>query len=836
MPGFGSGPFGHEPFGEWKWSKRVLYEYIPETYRQQDEDQGGLLETYAESLRPSFDELRHQIQKLEDLRNPLKVRTQYTEVETLKLGPVENPIGTLEQRGSNGRVDALNQFIAPSSRFTSRSLGKEITIQGSVFPQNNDTVVITSVVNTTTVVTDPVLATDSGPLSWELRPAVDLSDEYVTVKVRSGDVSGVRPGWILNDGYADFTVVARSQLPSTDDSPLYLTDREGYDGTINSSGNIVSATIGFTQLDVGKPVSISTSSIPENNNRWEIRELVSSTEAVVTNKSGDAPSETADAFFWAILPHSELVLLGTTAPTGTVEAEGLSGSLSGVTTFENLTYDFVATDVGKILSFRGSTIPTNNVSTVITAVNVGSVEVADTLTVDAGPIAWEMRTPTANVDSSELSVRATSLITRLAYDFGISVDTQESEDRQRSWVANVSQWVQKKGTAEAYEILASISGWDATPIGLYNVSLDSYNTIPTTNTLQIGESGAGRSGTNGTLSLATRVRFSSPTASFVNSDVGTFIRITEATELANEGLYEIYEVIDANTVDMTLQHALTLPEASNGNLVWALVRLYATVPPSRPLFDDFNMDYMEDLIDGYSPQTTNNFGLDLFCWEEGFDTDVNVVIDSVVAVAPGLYKVTTSDGVAQGPSSVIGSAAVVNLAGKWKITDSLGATLYLETDPVELAGTYSFNVASALPLTTGAAILSYDCTTVLKCGYCRSSRLLLQLVAGTILNETGVGIERARDRMLLRLVDVTPAHVDLVIRFVQELEATLTLSASACYVNALLIAPLTANFDEISMDIIVADGTSYSTAYHYTDMEPDIPWTDLALTATVETP
>ena len=87
MSGFGSGPFGREPFGEWKWSKRVLFEYIPEVYRESDAAQDGLLETFSESLRPSFDELRHQIRDMDTLRDPLTVRTQYSETKTIRLGP-----------------------------------------------------------------------------------------------------------------------------------------------------------------------------------------------------------------------------------------------------------------------------------------------------------------------------------------------------------------------------------------------------------------------------------------------------------------------------------------------------------------------------------------------------------------------------------------------------------------------------------------------------------------------------------------------------------------------------------------------------------------------------
>jgi hypothetical protein len=814
-----------------------LYEYIPETYRQQDSEANGLLETYAESLRPSFDELRHQIRSLEDLRDPLTVRTQYTEVETLKLGPVVLPIGELEQRGPNGRVDALNQFIALSARFTDRSVNKEITLTGSVFPQNNRTVTITSVVNSTTVVTDPVLVVDTGPLSWEVRPKVDIPDDCVTVKIRSGDVAAVKPGWVLNDGFADFTVIGRRQLPTTSDALLYLTDREGIDGTINSSGNLVAATINLVQSDVGKLVSFSTSSVPENNNRWEILEIVSSTVAIVADQEGNSPTETGNDFFWAILPHADLILKGTNAPSGVIEEEGLAGVLTGATTFESTTYEFVDTDVGKILTIRGSTIPGNNVKVEIATVNVGSIEIDTALTIDAGPLAWEMRTPTAQPSNSDVTVRATSLITRLAYDFGIEVDTQENEDRQRSWVRNVSQWISKKGTAKGYEILASISGWDATPVALYRVDLSTYSVIPTSVSLQIGEAGAGRSGIDGTMDLiGSDIVFSSPIASFKASDVGLLIRIAGSATLPNDGLYEIASVTNATTAVMTISHVPILPEANNGALTWAIVRLYATVPPARPLYDDFAMDLMEALIDGYPPQTTNNFGLDVYCWEEGFDTEVGVVIDSVTVASPGVYTVVTSDGPPQGPSAVAGTAAVVSTVGRWTITDSTGNTLYLETTPVESGGTYSFSVASAQPLVVGAASLNYICTTTLSCGYCKSNRILLELRAASITNESGVAVERARERMISRLEDVTPTHVNLAIRFVQELEATLSLSALVCQVNALLVAPLTALYDTISLDIIVEDGTGTSTAHHTTDTEPDTIWTDLALTATIETP
>ena len=186
MPGFGKGPFGKNPFGEWAWSRRMLYDYIPEIYRQQDEAVGGLLEDFTEALREPFDDIRKDIRDLEDLRDPLTVRTSFNDNFSILLGPRVTQEGDLEQRGNNARVDALNQFIAPNGRFNNESVGKEITILNSAFPDNNITTPITSVVDSTTVVTADPLLTDAGPLSWELRPAIEQDETIVTLKLRSG--------------------------------------------------------------------------------------------------------------------------------------------------------------------------------------------------------------------------------------------------------------------------------------------------------------------------------------------------------------------------------------------------------------------------------------------------------------------------------------------------------------------------------------------------------------------------------------------------------------------------------------------------------------------------
>ena len=964
MPGFGSGPFGHEPFGEWKWSRRVLYEHIPEIYRQQDEAVGGLLETYSEALRPSFDELRRQIRLMEDLRDPLRVRTKFDDVRKFQLGPRVQLQGLLEQRGIDARVDGLNQFIAPKGRFNNDSVGKELIVSGSQFPSNNKSTTITSVVNSTTIVTADVLSTDVGPLVWEMRTAVTEDDTVVTVQVKSGDVSAVKPGWALSDGRADFTVVARRQFPTLDSDPLSLTHNEGTDGTINGSGNFVSATAALDMDDVGRPIVISTSAIPDNNNKWEITDVLSASEAVISNADGDTPTIDTTSFSWAIFHYPEIDLFGQIEPTGTVELSGLQGEVIGVNTFKTQSGQFTDTDIGKLITLRGCANIANNVITTITAVNGEEVTVSDTLvTPDTGlfappSIAWEMRTPTAllgtaasgtlvgsasvldaetvtigtktytfqllltNVDGNvligasvaeslanlkaainldagagvtyaaattpnifvtaenttttvvvtakvvgeggnsiattetatnllwgattllggtgektvEVTMRASSMIERLAKDFGIEIDNQESEDRQRSWIKNVSRWVQQKGTPKAYEILGAISGFDVTVSQLYRISIEIASSLP--EVLEIGESPSYRSGTDGTLTeVGLNVRFSSPTAVFTVGDEGTHIRVRDADTAGNNALYTIESFIDANTVEMRVADTVALPEANNGSLTWAVVRLYADNPPALPNFDEIDDDFMEALIDGYEPQSTNKFGIDKYCWEDDFFADVEIAITSTAQVAPGVFDVTTSDGPAQGPSGVIGTAGVVQAVRNWSLIDSLGREFFVETTPVASGADFVFQVKAALNPAVGAATLRYNCPVTLTCDYCGSSRVLATIVADTILNEEGVAVERALDRVILRLEDVVPAHVLLVPRFSQTIECTLnlTMNTDVRSIDTVMYMPKDVYFDDVQADVLVADPTGASSDIHTSDVgQADHPYTGLVLRCNVE--
>lgn len=79
MPGFGFGPFGSDPFGEFGWSKQVLFRDLPEIDRRIDaQTAGNPLETTMAVFQLPFDDLLRFTRDFGDLRDALRVRTLFT--------------------------------------------------------------------------------------------------------------------------------------------------------------------------------------------------------------------------------------------------------------------------------------------------------------------------------------------------------------------------------------------------------------------------------------------------------------------------------------------------------------------------------------------------------------------------------------------------------------------------------------------------------------------------------------------------------------------------------------------------------------------------------------
>jgi hypothetical protein len=899
VPGFGKGPFGNDPFGEWAWSRQVLYELIPELYRSSDPD--GLFQLFIESIRGQFDGQRRLIREFAELRNPDTVRTAFNTVTRLKLGPAIIPQGVLEQQGIDGRVDGLFQFTSATSRFRDTDIGKEILTRGSKILGNNRSVTIIQVLSLTTVRTSPNLATDAGPLRWELREKVVQPTDHITVEVRGGDVAGITPGQILSDGRADFEVLQR-QMFAQKGRLAFQVEREAADGDIDSTLRFASAEGGFGPVDVGKWLSLSGSDFAQNNSRFEIVDIDMSVTPPRLTLAGFMAVDTN--FFWAVLPRPVLTLANRALPDGLVEQEGVNGVLvgGGSPNFTSTTGEFAADDIGKFLQLRNSTaaplqdrqvrvvsVPDANTlvtdsafATAETAMfwelrsgtttgsterkgvdaeiiatddpivgqhtlqvptgaflptdvgftlglsnsailtNNGSFEIVDVpdeetvviaaavLTVDEGPLTWEV----VSGDLAKVEVRAESLIKLFAPDFGIEIDNQESEFRQRSWVRHVNAWLDRKGHADTYAFLAALSGFIATVFPLYRIGGSFLDTLPGFVVFEVGEDAPGRSGTDGAIiSGGLGTRFLSDSAALVSTDVGRSIRIGNSIHSSNNKLFTIGEVLDANTAEfLPASGGVTpdsgLPDMNIKQLTWNVVRLYANEAPLLPRFDDFNSDALEEYIDVTAP-ATDDFHVDKYCWEDDWAGFISVTVISATNLVGNRFEVLLTP-----PFTDLIPTHAAKVAWDlpvWKLRDSADNLFTLETRPDTVGADWTFDVIAdpTAPPAAGAGTLEYQCLELGSCDYCKSNKIGIIIEPGTISEELGVAIERVLQRVLVRLNEhPKPIHVELVIIFKQTLEATLTLSAEITpntVVAPTLMAPLAAFFDDIPADDIPLD-------------------------------
>jgi len=905
MPGFGHDPFGHDPFGEAPWSRITLWKLIPELHRSQDTS--GLLQAFAEGLFPSFDVLRRDIRDFEDLRDPLKVRTQYDVVRRLKLGPRIIRQGETEQSGIDGYVDALGQFRTPTGRFRETELGKDLYVRGSTVPGNNRKVTITVDLDLNTVKTDPSLAADPGPLRWEVRESVESPTDYVTVEVRGGDVDDVRPGWLVSDGYADFTVRSRRQFAMVG-GLAYMTEKEGIDGDIDATQRFAATTGDFTPKDIGRFLSISASNTEENNSKFEIVDVDMSTTPPRLLLKGFLTRDDGP-LTWALLAHPQLDLEGQAVPVGVVEQEGtdlaITGGGSGEVVASSALFDLTE-DVGKYLDLRGSTvgppnqngqykilsltdpntavldasfataetdifwelrtrtttgtieryggdleitdvdypvagqsrvlapsadfdpseigndlrifnssISGNNTTVAVLDVEDDEYAIVDaTLALDDGPLNWELQSS----DLAKINARAESVIQFMAPDFGIEIDTQESEARQRSFVRHINSWLDLKGHESSYEIIGAISGFNVDVFPVYHIApsfLDSISDV-----YEVAEEGTGRYGEDGELRLYGTVgEFYSASAQFRASDVGVSLRLTNCDDTNNNELYHIGEYIDANTVRLDLpapagalpDYGATGTTPGDADIYWTLVRLYTDRPPGQPRFDEIVPDTMEAWIDA-NPPAGDEFKVDKYCWEDDFAAFVTVTINSITNLSGLTYEVNVTGQADVIPRDPSGPTRQVLDGATWKLIDGNGDEFVVETSPLNVGGSnYTFEIISypnELPA-TGSGTLQYQCHTVFSCDYCPASVVVAIIEIGSVADETGIAIERVLERVIQRLHQMPkPAHVRLVPIFRQTLEATLSLTAEILtgrIVTPDLVAPITAYFDDIPADDIPVD-------------------------------
>ena len=806
MPGFGSGRFGQGPFGEWDWEQQVLYDLLPVIDRLQDQEQGLVLQEVLECIKPVLRTVRRRIRDWTSLRNPSEVRSRYDDRTYLRLGPVKDALSMAEQQGLDGSVPSPGAFVATTGRFAEEDRGKVLTISRSSVPANNRQFQIASVVNETTVITDPLVNTDSGPLKWNVRARQSLLSGSLTLEVFQGDVASVQPGDLLTDGEGVFRVTARRRtynaLPGAP-----LVERGYTDASLNADGTLTVVNGIFDTGDVGKRILIRLSA-EEQNGFYEIRRAQTVDTVELVDLEGNSVTFTPEQDVEAVLvPRPEIDIEGTVSPRGIAEQGGVNLDITAASTVTSPTAAFTADDVGKYLQVYDSQVGNDGFYEITAVVDDRTVTLDGSLSLETD-LGWWVRQGTFGVvggDGSDVEVYAESILQFLARDFGIELDRQESEARQRSWVRNATQWFDLKGTARAYEIIGLVSGFNITVEALYSITLNYYNNLPSTSLYQTGESGEGRNGTDGSLTLAADLTgtFSSPTAQLKPGDVGNvYLSISDADTADNNGLFIIKRYISATEMELSRETPVAATDANNGTLRWTLVRLYTSNPPLRPRFDEVNSDRMTTIIEG--EPGGNTFRVDKFCWEDDFSADVPVSITSVSSVTAIRWLVEIEDNTTIGDAR---SPEVAQLVGNWTLIDADGTEHLLETIPTGGPPSYVVEVLAADAPALGDATLRLDCTEQTSCSYCAASVIGLTVEYGDIADESGLAIEKATERVLRRLDEVRPIHVKLVPKITAEVCCYYSLSGiiDTGTTTTSILAPYNATFDDVPADVIPAD-------------------------------
>lgn len=346
MPGFGDDSFGDAPFGDSDWAKEVLFDLLPEVYRNLDQAQGGLLEAFTDGAAGEYRVLKAKIEDLDKLRLPSGTLTRYDGMTQVVLGVVIPLVGTVLASGTNGMVDAFGTFSANTIRFSKKDVGRSLTMSStnSSVPTNiRFQCVITSVQSSTSVLVQPLPNQDTN-VAWTLTEVVE-PPTTTRIEVFSGDVSGVVPGMTLFDGATQFKIVDRDVFPDYLEGGKVL-EREGVDGVIDTavapsgfpSLGLYSASAFFSTVDVGRTLSVPASPTDGNAQQY----FVTSTYMVGTGpytgqtvatlvpiNPQPAVIQVADpasqGLYWALLKKPSITIQGTILPVGVMYSRGSPG-------------------------------------------------------------------------------------------------------------------------------------------------------------------------------------------------------------------------------------------------------------------------------------------------------------------------------------------------------------------------------------------------------------------------------------------------------------------------------------------------------------------------------
>jgi len=794
------------PFGDFGWEEEVLYNLLPEADILADADYDYTLRRVQSTAASTLQLARYTIRDWDQLRDPLEVRTRYDRRGYVRLGPVRDSLGDAAQQGLDGSALSVGAFTATSARFQATDRDSVLRVSRSAVPANNRDFRIISIVDPRTVITEPLISVDVGVLRWSMHARESSASGCLTLEIFQGDVSGIVPGDILTDGEGVYSVTARRRsynaLPGQP-----LVERGYVNAALQASGTVLVPNGIFDITDVGKRLQVVGSTL-EQDGTYEIQRVLSVGEVELINSNGVVPTFTVEEDLEVVLiPRPQLDIEGTLAPKGVAEQGGVDLEVVGIGTVTSATGQFTSNDVGSVIQVFGSLVGNDGLYEILTIVDDRTVTVDGSLSSETGG-GWWVRKSTSAVDGgdgSQVEVYAESILKEVSQDYGIEVDTQESEARQRSWVYNASRWMDVKGTERSYQIIGLASGFQVEVYPLYALSLERYLNMPSDALFPAGDTGDGRYGTDGELLLAADLTGAIRAASalFKAGDAGNaFVSITGAATPANNGLFAVESVSSATLAILSRLTPVAATDANNGALIWSVVRLYTSHAPSLPLFDEVNSDRMTTIIE--AEPGGNTFRVDKYCWEDDWSSDVPVTCTAVSPITAVRFLLEVEDNTTLGDAR---SPEVAQVVGNWLFIDADGEEHVLETVPSGGPPAYIFEVCAETAPALGDGVLRLECTTQVTCGYCPASAVGLIITYGTVASEAGLAIERATERLIRRFEEVRPIHVRLVPRITTEIccyysvQGIIDTGASVSEI----LAPYNALYDEIPADDIPAD-------------------------------
>ena len=650
----------------------------------------------------------------------------YTVLARRSFPPLGKGIHLTEREGADGEVDELGRFSSPSVSLTQGDVGKRLSFRlpGAL---ENDLWEIQAVTPTGSHALFSYLHVrgedSNGGIIYSLLPGQTLEVVHV--------VSGVN---------TPLTALLAGDL-------LTVSLETGDTGrAVSTAAEVVTA----ARAAAGRRATITAGGDGTGVVRAAPRQRV----------PGRSPTSAA-AVGWAMMHYPEMDLEGLAVPVGVVERAGFDLTVAGVNTLQVGEGVFAAGDVGKLITIRGSSSGNDGDHLVTAVPGTARLTVASTLTAEAGPLRWQLRAPPRPGNTLTAALQGPDLLTSLAATYGLTSDLREADHRRRAWVARQSLWVGRKGTNLAYEIVGALSGFKVSVVSLYRITPEFYALVPPRSRYELGDLALGRSGSDGRFGQGADglVRLQAPSAAFTPNDVGRMVRISGAGSVSNNKMYMIAQVISSTEVAFRVLDTAFLPDVNNGRLAWVVLRLYTSLPPLLPRYDEMDADRMKILIDG-NPPSTSHFGVDKFAWEADWSSKIGVLgyggaiaLLEATQISPVLWSLKFS-----------GDCDVVSAIGNWRFIDAAGKAYWLESVPAPGPGnTWIVQVAAEGAPALGSGTFEYVCDEQVIPGYTLSSRLLVILEPGDILNEEGVALEEVYQRATDRLrSEVAAAKVEMV--------------------------------------------------------------------------